>query len=78
MANEKSTHLTLVDAVNDATTQVAHDIAYWTLVGYRQGVEDCGRTPDLIGADLHSMARFGEDRPICCGVLLDWKPAEQA
>jgi hypothetical protein len=69
-----SKHLAMVDAVNDAKTQIEHDIAQWQLAGWRKGVEDCGREWSGIEADLHSMARFG-DRPICCGVLLDWEPA---
>jgi hypothetical protein len=71
-------HLAMVDAVNDAKTQAEHDMAYWRLSGFREGLEACGRSPNLIGADLHSMERFGEHRPICCGVLLDWKPQEVA
>ena len=69
-----SKHLQLVDAVNDAKTQSEHDIAYWKLQGFREGLEHCGFHVGLIDADLHSMERFGPDRPMCCGVLLDWTP----
>lgn len=69
-----SAHTDLLDAVNDAKTQVEHDMAYWKLVGWREGVEHCGRRWDFIEADEHTEARFGDHRTICCGVLLDWEP----
>jgi hypothetical protein len=64
--------------VNDAVTQREHDIATARLYGWRDGLEYCGRSWDFAEADYHSMARFGEERQICCGVLLDWKPKEAA
>jgi len=70
-------HTDLIDAVNEAKTQAERDIADAKLEGWRKGVEDCGRKWDFIEADVHSMARYG-DRPICCGVLLDWKPEVQS
>jgi hypothetical protein len=70
MANK---HTELIDAVNDATTEYEHTYAMGVLAGWRDGLEHCGHRLSLIDADHHSMARFG-DRPMCCGVLLDWKP----
>jgi hypothetical protein len=63
-----SRHTELIDAVNDAKTLVAHNdaesrLGYWRERNFWSGIE----------ADVHTMNRFG-DRPMCCGVLLDWMP----
>jgi hypothetical protein len=70
MANK---HTDLIDAVNDATTEYEHTRADAFLQGWRDGLKDCGRRWSFIEADEHTEARF-PGRPICCGVLLDWKP----
>ena len=72
-----SKHTELIDAVNDAKTEYEHTYAEGVLAGWREGLEYCGRRWDFIEADEHSAERFG-DRPICCGVLLDWEPASDA
>jgi len=69
-----STHTDLIDAVNDAKTVHTHTYADGVLQGWRAGLVHCGRRWDFVEADNHSTERFG-DRPMCCGVLLDWKPA---
>jgi hypothetical protein len=69
-----SRHTDLIDAVNDAKTQHEHDYARAFLEGWRAGQADAGLRWSLLEADRHSMARFGEDRPMCCGELLDWTP----
>ena len=69
-----STHTDLIDAVNDAKTVHAHTYADGVLHGWRAGLEHCGHRWSYVEADEHSTTRFG-DRPILCGVLLDWKPA---
>lgn len=69
-----SNHTDLIDAVNDAKTEYEHNHAKGVLDGWRLCMEQMGRRWDFIEADEHSMERFG-DRPICCGVLLDWEPA---
>jgi hypothetical protein len=68
----------LLDAVNEATSQRERDMALAFLRGWRQGVEDAGSGWSGVSADVHSMAKYGEDRPMCCGVLLDWKPKDEA
>jgi len=72
-----SVHTDLIDAVNDAKTQREHDIAEARLDGWRSGIAYAGKAMGLlfIDADHHSMERFGEDRPMCAGVLLDWTPS---
>jgi hypothetical protein len=67
-------HLQMVDAVNAAKTQHEHDRAQYNLDGWREAARYYGRHPNMMEADMHSIARFGEDRPMCCGVLLDWQP----
>ena len=71
MPKSSEIHLALVDAVNEAKTPEEHQIAEATLRGFRQGVPYW----DWADADFHTMEKYGEDRPMCCGVLLDWKPA---
>ena len=69
-----SRHTDLIDAVNDAKTEYEHIYARAFLAGWLSGQADAGRYWSHLDADRHSMARFGEDRPMCCGELLDWKP----
>ena len=78
MKSAHDRHLELLDAVNDARTHADHRSAELVLQGFRDALEHFGHTGFLINSDLHSMERFGEDRPMCCGVLLDWEPAEAA
>lgn len=67
-------HTELIDAVNDAKTEGEHQYADVFLQGWRAGVDDAGGYWSGTWADMHTMKRFGEERPMCCGVLLDWKP----
>lgn len=67
-------HMQLIDAVNNATTEHAHREADVYLSGWVDGVRFAGEYVDLIRADQEQFSR-GIDRPMCCGVFLDWKPA---
>jgi len=69
-------HMQLIDAVNNAKTRHDHWTAYCILRGWREGMADCGRSVDLIAADLTQFERGHEGRPMCCGVFNDWKPEE--
>lgn len=69
-------HMLLIDAVNNAKTKQEHWDAGSKLQGWRQGVRDCGREPDLCAADLEQFERGHENRPMCCGVFLDWEEAK--
>ena len=62
-------YLQMLDAVNDAHTEDEHRTAKWRLNGAREVIPWSG-----IADDLHTMGRFGNDRLMCCGVLLDWEP----
>lgn len=66
-------HFALVDAVNDARTEIAHRQARDILTGWRNGVDDAGVRLSLLDADYHTADRFGEV-DMCCGVLLNWHP----
>lgn len=66
-------HMEMIDAVNNSTSILDHTMAGQVLYGWRKGVAAAGRSVDLIAADLEQEAR-GIDRPMCCGVFLDWKP----
>lgn len=67
-------HLEMVDAVNAATTEVEHRSAELRLEGWREAASYFVGGWSGVDADNHSMAKYGEDRPMCCGVLLDWSP----
>ena len=69
-----TTHLQLVDEVNEAKTRAEHDLLESRLNGWRDGLEHCGRFWSGIDADRHTMNKYGRDRPMCCGVLMDWQP----
>ncbi len=72
-----SRHTDLIDAVNDAKTDLEHQLADAYLTGWLDAMDECGRRLCFVQADEHTTARFG-DRPMCCGVLLDWSPADAA
>jgi hypothetical protein len=72
-----SRHTDLIDAVNDAKTEYRHRYAEAFLQGWRAGQDEAGRRWCFIEADMHTAQRFGEHRPFCCGVLLDWKEGEK-
>lgn len=70
-------HMQYVDAVNNSTTDWEHAIAEATLRGFRDGLEvGLGRSINLIACDMTQFERGHEERPMCCGVFLDWEPTE--
>ena len=76
--NMHEKHMELIDAVNNATTLHQHWTNYCKLEGWREGLRDCGREPDLIGADLEQFGRGHESRPMCCGVFSDWRESSNS
>ena len=72
-------HEELLDRVNQAPNEALHNYHLAYLDGWRDGLKHCGKKWSCIDADLWTMQWYGEDRPMCCGVLLDWSPklAEQ-
>lgn len=70
-------HIELVEAVNNAKTQQEHDLAEAVLKGFRLALAEAYDSElgfMLMDCDSHYMNQ-GIDRPMCCGVFLDWKPA---
>lgn len=70
-------HIELVKAVNDAKTEHEHQLAEAKLEGFRAACE-C-YVGERIGNLLMDCDRYyidlGVDRPMCCGVFLDWRPS---
>lgn len=66
-------HIKLIEAVNDAEDEHTHFERMLYLRAWRDGVEATGRKLDLCAADMHYLNQ-GIDRPMCCGVWLDWVP----
>jgi len=69
-------HIELIEAVNNSLTQAEHDAAEQRLNGFRDALERMNPRPlHFIECDQHYLAQ-GIDRPMCCGVWLDWTPSE--
>jgi hypothetical protein len=68
-------HIDLVEAVNSALTEAAHSDARLRLEGFREAVDIVGER-HLIALDNHYLDQ-GIDRPMCCGVWLDWEPIKK-
>lgn len=71
-------HLEMVDAVNDAQDVVERDRAEAMLSGWRECTVHFGIGWSGVEADLYTMAKHGNDREMCCGVLIDWEPVRKA
>lgn len=70
----RTKHIELVEAVNNALTQAEHDRAEAVLRGFRLAFDEHYDGFSLMDCDRHYLDQ-GIDRPMCCGVFLDWKPA---
>lgn len=68
-------HCELLDAANEAITQQDHDYFVAKLAGMREAL-DILNIKWAIASDLHTMEKYGDNTPMCCGELLDWKPKE--
>ena len=66
-------YLNMVDAVNEAKTERDHAHAEARLSGWIECADYFGLNWSGIAADRHTETKYG-DRPMCCGVLLDWTP----
>lgn len=79
MSHLQEAHIACVEAVNNAKTQSEHDAASLFLRGFRAGLQAAEQDGiahgyHLIACDQHYLDQ-GIDRPMCCGVFLDWSPA---
>lgn len=70
-------HIELIEAVNNAKTQQEHDRAEAVLEGFRLALDEFNGRWSGTACDQHYMDQ-GIERPMCCGVFLDWKPADVA
>lgn len=70
-------HIQLVESVNNSTTEAEHHDAQLRLGWWREGVMDADVNLSLMAADMHYLNQ-GIDRPMCCGVWLDWTPSGSA
>ena len=64
-------HIALVEAVNNATTEQEHRECEIVLNTFRETLSLLGHEPNLMACDMHYLSQ-GIDRPMCCGVFLDW------
>ena len=67
-------HIDLLEAVNNAKTNSQYDLAYHRLIGFRDALTALNIN-QLMACDLHYLVQ-GIERPMCCGVFLDWEPAK--
>lgn len=72
--NALEKHIELLEAVNNAKNQIEYDCAYYRLRGYRDALDVFGLN-QLMECDWHYLNQ-GIERPMCCGVFLDWEPAQ--
>jgi hypothetical protein len=70
----RAKHIELVEKVNNAKSEREHCAYQHRLDAWREGVLDAGVNLSLMAADQHYLDQ-GIDRPMCCGVFLDWKPS---
>jgi hypothetical protein len=65
-------HIELVEMVNNSYSLTEHTIAEARLRGFRDSLY-VQNLHQLIDCDMYYINQ-GIDRPMCCGVFLDWKP----
>jgi hypothetical protein len=67
-----------IEAVNNAKTQEEHDENYLILNSWKDGVRDCAKHLGLFISVMADADNYyldqGINRPMCCGVWLDWEP----
>ena len=67
-------HIEIVESVNNAQTNSEHQTASSRLDGFREALNLMGIN-QLIECDMHYIEQ-GVDRPMCCGIFLDWEPPQ--
>ncbi len=72
MTNLFAKHIELVEAVNNSKRELEHNAARQRLDGFRDALDICG-IKQLIDCDNYYLEQ-GIDRPMCCGIFLDWQP----
>ena len=70
-------HIELVESVNNSRTIAEHESAKQRLRGFRDALDHMEPRPmHLVKCDHHYLDQ-GIDRPMCCGVWLDWVPNDE-
>lgn len=72
MSNLFRKHIELIESVNNSKTEQEHWSARQRLNGFRDALDIIG-VNQLCGCDNFYLDK-GIDRPMCCGVFLDWEP----
>jgi hypothetical protein len=67
-------HIKLVEAVNNSKTESEHYANNRQLKGFREAL-DIMKINQLMDCDWHYINQ-GIDRPMCCGVFLDWEAGD--
>ncbi len=66
-------HIAYIEKVNNSKTIQEHFENTLILEIWRRGVSDAGVKLSCLDADIFYIDQ-GIDRPMCCGVWLDWLP----
>ncbi len=68
-------HIQIVEALNSAPTEAAHEHWKAVLQGFREALKIIAPSfgAMLMECDNHYLEQ-GIDRDMCCGEFLDWKP----
>lgn len=69
-------HIQLVEKANQSTTRDEFKSNCDVLHGFRKCLGVLGYTSQLFKCDMYYIDQ-GIDRPMCCGVFLDWEPEEE-
>jgi hypothetical protein len=71
-------HIELTEAVNNSATEYEHRMAQAELDGFRLALDCLGHNGQQYAAcDMYYINK-GIDRPMCCGVFLDWEPTDES
>ena len=68
-------HIKLIRSVNESKTIEEHKERLIYLNGWIDGITACGHALNIMECDNYYLEQ-GIDRPMCCGVWLDWSPSE--
>ena len=63
-----------VKVINAAKTEDEHSRLRLEVRAWAEGVRDAGGHIYLMDGDYHYIEQ-GIDRPMCCGIWLDWEPS---
>lgn len=73
MTSSLEHHIQLVENVNRSEDEATRHLRMAELRGFRSALELLGFNGQLSECAMYYI-RKGVDRPMCCGVFLDWEP----